>query len=98
MTRLGVAAGLAFLLVIVAIGLAYRLYRKHQNALAFAISAPNGISEARFVTIGGIDQWVTIRGQDRDNPVLLILHGGSGLATSPLFAWFRPWEEAFTVI
>ncbi len=65
----------------------------------FAITSPKGIDEGAFVPIGGIDQWITIRGQDRDNPVLLILHGGPGDVTNPwTFAMFAPWEEHFTVV
>jgi len=85
-------------LLVVSSALAYRIYRQQQDARAFAIRTPNGIDEAGFVRIGGIDQWVTIRGEDRSNPVILILHGGPGLAYSPLFAWFRPWERWFTVV
>jgi len=33
------------------------------------------IQEERFVTVGGIEQWITIRGANRTNPVLLIVHG-----------------------
>jgi hypothetical protein len=29
------------------------------------IDSPNGISEAMYVSIGGIDQWIQIRGRDR---------------------------------
>ena len=36
------------------------------------------IEEASFVPLGGIEQWVTIRGDDRLNPVLLHVHGGPG--------------------
>src|SRR4051812_44741959 len=39
------------------------------------IVTPNGIEEAKTIRIGGIDQFVTIRGRDRKNPVLLVLHG-----------------------
>lgn len=70
-----------------------------RNAQRYAITAPNGIDEARYVPIGGIDQWVTIKGQDRANPVLLFLHGGPGDVTNPwTFAIFAPWEERFTVV
>jgi pimeloyl-ACP methyl ester carboxylesterase len=74
-------------------------FLRARNAEQFAIRSPNGIDESSFVPIGGIDQWVTIRGQDRANPVLLLLHGGPGDVTTPWsFAFFAPWEEHFTVV
>lgn len=62
------------------------------------IHTPNGISERGFVRIGGIEQWVTIRGDDRRNPAILILHGGPGDSVSQLAYFFRHWERAFTVV
>jgi len=53
------------------------------NRQSHAIDATRGIDETLFVKIGGIDQWISIRGQDRDNPVLPLLHRGPGLPTSP---------------
>lgn len=70
-----------------------------RNGKQYAITSPKGIDEAQYVTIGGIEQWVTIRGWDRDNPVLLFLHGGPGDVTSTwTFAMFVPWEKQFTVV
>jgi pimeloyl-ACP methyl ester carboxylesterase len=70
-----------------------------RNTKQYAIPSPKGIDEAQFVTIGGIEQWVTIRGWDRDNPVLLFLHGGPGDVTNPwTFGLFAPWEKQFTVV
>ena len=70
-----------------------------RNARDYAISTPKGIDEASYVNIGGIEQWVTIRGEDRSNPVLLFLHGGPGDVTNPWsFAFFAPWEKYFTVV
>lgn len=51
-----------------------------------------------FVPLGGIDQWIQIRGEDRDNPVVLFMHGGPGNSESALSALFRPWEKYFTVV
>jgi len=62
------------------------------------IRTPNGIAERGFVRIGGIDQWVTIRGQNRRNPAILVLHGGPGDADSQLAYLLRPWERDFTVV
>ena len=45
-----------------------------RNARDYAFSAAKGIDEASYITIGGIEQWITIRGEDRSNPVLLFLH------------------------
>ncbi len=74
------------------------LLRK-RNEEQYAIASPKGISESSYLTIGGIEQWVTIQGHDRDNPVLLFLHGGPGDVTSSWsFALFSPWEKRFTVV
>ncbi len=72
---------------------------RDRNARDYAITSSNGIDEGRFVEIGGIPQWITIRGRDRDNPVLLFLHGGPGDVTNPWgYAVFRSWLEDFTVV
>jgi hypothetical protein len=54
-----------------------------RNARDYAFSAAKGIEEASYITVGGIEQWITIRGEDRSNPVLLFLHGGPGDVTNP---------------
>jgi pimeloyl-ACP methyl ester carboxylesterase len=52
-----------------------------------------------LVSIGGIQQWVTVKGQSRENPVLLIVHGGPGNPNTP-FAdnLFGEWSKDFTVV
>jgi pimeloyl-ACP methyl ester carboxylesterase len=86
------------ILVLGAGGVGYRAWRQHENAVTLAIHTPNGIEESRFVRLGGIDQWVQIRGEDRNNPVILFVHGGPGSSETPLSALFRPWEKYFTVV
>jgi len=80
-------------------GLAYRTYRHYQLAKATLVDPVKGIDEAFFTKIGGIDQWITIRGQSRENPVILILHGGPGIALSVMprdFLW--SWSKPFTLV
>jgi pimeloyl-ACP methyl ester carboxylesterase len=62
------------------------------------LARSDGVHEQRFVTIGGIDQWIDVRGDDAANPVLLVLHGGPGSTWDPLIRLFRPWEKYFTVV
>jgi pimeloyl-ACP methyl ester carboxylesterase len=74
-------------------------FLRRRNASDYAVQGPDAIDEARFVQLGGIPQWVTIRGENRANPVLLFLHGGPGDATNPWgYAGFRPWLKHFTVV
>ncbi|MGH8219690.1 MAG: alpha/beta fold hydrolase [Steroidobacteraceae bacterium] len=78
-----------------------RAEQSHAEAIRDAegpIDTPDGIAERGFVPIGGIKQWVTIRGEDRRNPAILILHGGPGDPDSQLAYFFRHWERAFTVV
>ena len=74
-------------------------FLRARDARNYAITTPNGIDEATYVEVGGIEQWITIRGEDRTNPVLLFLHGGPGDATNPWgYAAFRSWLKYFTVV
>ena len=55
------------------------------------------IDEGRFVEVGGLQQWVTVRGADAANPALMIVTG-AGAAFSPMAPLFEPWEQAFTLV
>jgi proline iminopeptidase len=56
------------------------------------------IEEASFMTIGSIEQWVTIRGDNRENPVLLLLHGWPGDVQSPFVSTYAPYEKDFVLV
>ena len=63
------------------------------------IVAPNGVQESYVTRIGGVDQWLNVRGQDRDNPMILFVHGGPAAPIMPSQWQFqRPMEEYFTVV
>src|SRR5207344_47139 len=67
------------------------LHRRGSKAIDMSID------EGQFVTIGGVDQWVTMRGQDAVNPLLLLI-GGPGAAFSSMARFFAPWERDFTLV
>ena len=74
-------------------------FLRQRSARDYAIDTKRGIDEASFVPIGGIEQWITIRGQDRSNPVILFVHGGPGDTTNPYsMPYFAAWEKVFTVV
>jgi pimeloyl-ACP methyl ester carboxylesterase len=57
------------------------------------------ISEEGFVPIDGIQQWVTIRGADCANPVVLMVHGGPGNPSTPFAEnLYGSWEKDFTLV
>jgi len=63
------------------------------------IVSPNGVDERIKLRIGGIDQWLSIRGHDRRNPILLFIHGGPASVVMPVSYTFQtPWEDYFTVV
>jgi len=58
-----------------------------------------GIDEKVKLHINGIDQWISVRGKDRRNPILLFLHGGPASPAMPEGYTFQtPWEDYFTVV
>lgn len=61
--------------------------------------APQAVELSEAVTLGGLPQWVTVRGTDRSNPVLVYVHGGPGAAEmGRSWPYQRGWEDYFTVV
>ncbi len=88
-----------FVVALLSSALLYRKYLQHKTAEARAITSANGIDSLEAVRIGGIEQWIEVRGQDVNNPILLFIHGGPGIAFIPLAGSFDgEWEKHFTVV
>jgi pimeloyl-ACP methyl ester carboxylesterase len=63
------------------------------------IVTPDGVQETMTVVLGGLPQWIDVRGKDRANPLLLFVHGGPASPMSPTAWQFeRPLQEYFTVV
>lgn len=86
--------GIAMILIFIAIGTI-----RFINAKKNHISQPNGIQENINVEIGGIEQYLQIRGEDKDNPVILWLHGGPGFPLTYLSSYYQKDLEAnYTIV
>jgi pimeloyl-ACP methyl ester carboxylesterase len=60
---------------------------------------PNSVAEVTYLRLGGIDQWVMMRGENVDNPLLIVLHGGPGMSEMGFFRHCNaPLERHFTVV
>ena len=60
---------------------------------------PGSIAKINYLRLGGLDQWVMIRGENVANPLLIMLHGGPGFPETRLLRFFNaPLEKDFTVI
>ena len=94
----GIAIG-SVIVVLVSSALLYRKYLQHEVAEARAITSPSGIDSLEAVQIGGIQQWIEVRGQNVNNPILVFIHGGPGIAFMPMGSSFQDrWEKYFTVV
>lgn len=68
-------------------------------AISCSAESPRAVDEQAFVLIGGIRQWVTIKGARCTNPVVLFVHGGPGNPLSPYAdALYGAWEKDFTLV
>ena len=89
-TAIILAAVMVLFLIVVFIG-------RGVNAMRFGIK--NGIQEEAFVTLGGIEQVIHIRGKDAGNPVIIWLHGGPGWSDAyELAPWQYKMEDDYTFI
>lgn len=62
-------------------------------------SRDTSIDEGKYVTIGGIEQWITIKGNNIENPVILFIHGGPGSIMSPYNDnIYGEWKEEYILV
>jgi len=84
-----------FLAVILGAGFALTVLRGRTPGL----SGPRNVTSLEEIRLGGVEQWVLIRGRDREKPVLLFLHGGPGMPAMFLaHAFQRELERDFVVV
>ena len=82
-----------FIILLVVLGVCRMVNGSH-----YRIDTPDGIQEDAYVEIGGIEQFMQIRGEDLNNPVVLWLHGGPGFPLTYMNYYYQgELEKDFTV-
>jgi pimeloyl-ACP methyl ester carboxylesterase len=56
------------------------------------------INSLEKITLGGMEQWLLIRGEKEELPVLLFLHGGPGFSFIPFAQYFQKLEANYIVV
>ncbi|MGL5380242.1 alpha/beta fold hydrolase [Clostridium sp.] len=83
------------IIVIISITLIKRLIKSSQ----IKINTVNGIDKGEYVNLGGIEQYVQIRGEDSSNPFVIFLHGGPGNTMTPTaFDYQRYLQSEYTFV
>ena len=87
------------LLCIILLPVAVCAVAKIINGLDAKIKTENGVQEKIYVEIDNTKQYLYIRGEDKNNPVILFVHGGPG---SPMaytgYAWQTELEDSYTFV
>ena len=87
---------LGIITILIALTIAiFRIYHSYKAK----IDTEKAIQESTYVKIGGIEQYLQIRGEDRENPVILWLHGGPGFPLTYLNYYYQTGlEKDYTIV
>ena len=87
------------MLLLILLVIAVTMFVKRQNTKLTRITSEEGIQEAIYIKLGGISQYINIRGENTGNPVILVLHGGPGGAMSFVgYHWQTGLESDYTLV
>ena len=78
--------------------LVWRAVAQREVARHVAVAVPPGLDELEAVSLGGVRQWISLRGRDARHPVLLFLHGGPGFPQMPFMENNALLERDFVVV
>lgn len=58
----------------------------------------NAVAEERWITLGGVDQYVLLRGRRKDAPIMVNVHGGPGMSERALYRFHNAMLEDHFVV
>ena len=79
--------------------LLYREYYRKKALKDYEILASDGLDEEKVIEINGIKQWLSIRGQHVNHPIILFVHGGPGSPMTPMIYKYQKYlEDEYTIV
>ena len=79
--------------------LLYREYYRKKALKDYEILANEGLYEEKVIEINGIKQWLSIRGQYANHPIILFVHGGPGSPMTPMIYKYQKYlEDEYTIV
>ncbi len=90
--------GAALVLLSGVLLIAVRFYARRETEARIRITSPDGIHAIERIQLGGVEQWIQVRGEDRTKPILLFLHGGPGFPQMPFAHLNAELEKHFVVV
>ena len=95
-SRLRRGIAVAILLLSTAI---FMFFTAEGHTPAFENADGQSIAEERMMSLGGVDQYLLIRGRDRQAPLLIFVHGGPGASTTPFWRTYNSeLEDEFVMV
>lgn len=75
------------------------VFLRFRNRSKIKINGKNGVQESFFLDIDGMKQYVQIRGENVENPVMIFVHGGPATPMGYVSAYYqKELESALTII
>ena len=65
------------------------MVKRFINSYVYRIKTENGVQESIFIEVNGIKQFIQIRGEDVNNPVIICIHGGPANPISYIAPYFQ---------
>ena len=79
--------------------LLYREYYRKKALKDYEILANDSLDEEKVIEINGIQQWLSIRGQHANHPIILFVHGGPGSPMTPtIYKYQKYLEDEYTIV
>ncbi|WP_171014976.1 alpha/beta fold hydrolase [Culicoidibacter larvae] len=89
---------IALVVIVLVILIAYQVW-KWNNRRQVRLTGEKAVDYGEYVELNGIEQYFYHRGHDKNNPVMIFLHGGPGSPMLPFANAFQlEWEKQVTVV